>query len=110
MTDAHGLLRRLVGKTLPTMTGLPNQVLAVGSHNVLVGTTKSPDGRWIPIASVQAALDRLERVRSIEISAASVGYRSPFIGAVLITLPGATFELKPRRIRLPDRRTKARSR
>jgi len=101
MTDAHGLLRRLVGKTLPTLTGRPNRVIAVGSHNVLVGTTKSPDGRWIPIASVQAALDRLERLRSIEISTASVGYRGAFIGAVLMTLPGATSELKPPRIHLP---------
>jgi len=101
MTDAHGLLRRLVGKTLPTMTGRPNRVIAVGSHNVLIGTTKSPDGRWISIASVQAAIDRLERFRSIEISVASVGYRSAFIGAVLITLPGATQELKPRQIHLP---------
>jgi len=101
MSDARQLLRRQVGRTLPTLTGRPNRVIAVGSANVLVGTTKSPDGRWIPIASVQAAIDQLERVRSIEISTASVGYRGAFIGAVLMTLPGATQELKPRRIHLP---------
>ena len=42
----------------------------------------------MPIAWVQDALDRLERDGEIEISVESVRYRSAFIGAVLLALPG----------------------
>ena len=91
------------------MSGRPNRVLAVGSQNVLVGTTKSPEGRWISIASVQAAINRLERERSIEMSVASLGYRRAFIGAVLMTLPGAAAAHKPPRIHLPEKRARKRS-
>jgi hypothetical protein len=42
----------------------------------------------VPIAWVQDALDRLDRDGEIEISVESVRYRSAFIGAVLLALPG----------------------
>jgi len=54
---------------------------------------------------VQAALDRFERDREIEISVQSVRYRSAFIGGVLRELPGAEVvrSASPPRIRLVDR-------
>jgi hypothetical protein len=52
-------------------------------------TTRSPAGQPVPIAWIQAAMDRLEAERQIEISVESVGHRSAFVGAVLRELPGA---------------------
>ena len=56
----------------------------------------------MPIAWVQAALDRLESDGEIEISVPSVGYRSAFIGAVLREVPGAEVvrTASPPRVRL----------
>ena len=55
----------------------------------MVGTTRSPSVQRVPIAWVREVLDRLSRDGELEISIASVGYRSAFIGAVLLTIPGA---------------------
>jgi hypothetical protein len=87
--DARAYLRGLIGKTIHTLTGRPNSIIAIDGDDVLVGTTRSPDGQAVPIAWVQEAMDRLYAQGSIEISVESVGYRSAFIGAVLATLPGA---------------------
>jgi hypothetical protein len=56
----------------------------------------------VPLASVQDALDRIQRYGELEISVASVGQRSEFIGAVLLALPGAhpVEDSSPPRIRL----------
>jgi hypothetical protein len=102
VTDAHTLLQSLVGKSICTVTGRENRILRVSGDTVLVRTTKSPAGQPVPIAWVQDAIDRLERDREIEISVASVRYRSAFIGAVLQQLPGAVvIRTSPPRIRLP---------
>jgi hypothetical protein len=78
------------------------RVLEVGAENVLVWTTRSPGGQRVPIEWAQNAIDRLESEREIEISVASVGYRSAFIGAVLQQLPGAeVVRSTPPNIRLP---------
>lgn len=87
--DARRLLSGLVGRTIPTITGRPNEVLAINGDDVIVGTTRSPTGRPVPIAWVQNALDRLLAEGEVEISVDSVGYRSAFIGAVLQEVPGA---------------------
>ena len=107
--DAREHLSRLVGKEIPTMTGKPNRVLDVRSTDVLVGTTKSPEGRPVPIEWVQGAIDRLWDERELEINPQSVGYRSAFVGAVLLTLPGVEGATDPRRVRLVDEPKTART-
>jgi hypothetical protein len=98
--DARELLRSLVGRTIPTMTGRPNRVLEVRSEDVIVATARSPQGQPVPIEWVQRALDWLVDEGVIDINVKSVGYRSAFIGAVLLMVPGARGELNPRRIEL----------
>jgi hypothetical protein len=85
------------------MTGRPNRILRVDSETVLVGTTKSPVGERVPIRWVQDALDRLVEEGDIEISVASVGYRSAFIDVVLMQVPGVIGTTRPCRVKLPDR-------
>lgn len=87
--DARSLLSSLTGHLIHTLSGQPNHVLRVDATEVIVATQKSPDRRPAPIEWVQVALDRLVRDGEIEISVASVGYRSAFVGAVLATIPGA---------------------
>jgi hypothetical protein len=102
MTEAATMLRSLVGKPLATITGRENRILSVEAGQVRVWTRRSPEGRNVPVAWVQDALDRLEQDGEIEISVAAVGYRSAFIGAVLQQLPGAqAVRTSPPRIRLP---------
>ena len=98
--DVAAHLDGLVGRTIPTMTGRPNRILAVEGARVLVGTGRSPEGAAVGIADIQVAANRLYAEGSIDISVESVGHRSAFIGAVLATLPGALVELRPRRILL----------
>src|SRR4051812_37983885 len=89
--DARGYLESLVGQTIETYMGRPNVILAVESENVVVGTGRSPHGSPVPIAWVQAALDRLLADNEVEVSVESLGHRSAFVGAVLASLPGASF-------------------
>jgi hypothetical protein len=98
--DANKHLQSLVGRTIPTLTGRPNRVLEVRGPAVIVGTNRSPAGQPVPIEWVQDALDRLVRDGEIEISVPSVGYRSAFIGAVLLTVPTARGSVNPRRVTL----------
>jgi hypothetical protein len=86
--DARALLESLAGRQIPTATGRPNTVLALDGTNVLVGTTRSSAGELVPIEEVQDGIDRLAEARQIEIHPSSLGYRSSFVGAVLLTLPG----------------------
>jgi hypothetical protein len=86
---ARALLLSLAGRSLHTLTGDENRILRVDSDNVVVWTARSPSGQPVPIAWVQDALDRLARSGEIEISVASVGQRSEFVGAALRELPGA---------------------
>ena len=88
-SDARQLLNSLIGRTIVTVTGRTNSVLAVQDTEVVVATDRSPGGAAVPIAWVQDALDRLVDDGVIEISVDSVGHRSAFVGAVLLTLPGA---------------------
>jgi hypothetical protein len=87
--DARLLLTDLLCKGIRTMTGRSNRIIALGSDTASVATIRSPEGQPVPIAWVQDALDRLVEVGEVEISVASVGYRSAFIGAVLLHVPDA---------------------
>lgn len=92
-----------VGDTLHTLTGKPNRVLAVSGRYVLVGTARSPEGKPVPIAMVQAAVDKLYSSGEIAVDVETVGYRSAFVGAVLTSLPGTVATLRPRTVRLLGR-------
>jgi hypothetical protein len=99
--DARSHLASLVGKTIETFSEASNIVLRLQGDDVIVATRRSPQGQPVPIAWVQAALDRLRRDGEVEISVASVGYRSAFVGAALAALPGASTAHNPQRILLP---------
>jgi hypothetical protein len=88
--DVTSYLRRLVDAELRTATGRPNRLLRVGSDDLIVATSKSPLGRGVPIAWVESAVHRLRSDGVTTIDVATLGYRSAFIGAVLLTIPGAT--------------------
>lgn len=100
-SDARSHLASLVGRTIQTLSGAPDTVLRLQGDDVIVATTRSPQGQPVPIAWVQAALDRLRRDGEVEISVASVGYRSAFVGAALAALPGARTAHNPQRVLLP---------
>jgi hypothetical protein len=101
--DARSLLESLVGRQISTLAGRPNTVLELADAKVLVGTERSPDGELVPINSVESALDRLLETGEIEVHPSSLGYRSSFVGAVLLTLPGAiALSTSPPRIQLVD--------
>jgi hypothetical protein len=87
---ARELLESLVGDEIETVTGRTNRVLAVQGDDVIVSTSRSPAGQPVPLAWVDAALDRLHDGEEVEVSVPSLGYRSAFVGAVLLAVPGAT--------------------
>jgi hypothetical protein len=88
--DTQQHLISLVGQEIQTLNGRPNTVLSVKGSEVVVATAKSPRGKPVPIADVQAVMDMLISNTELAIDVGTVGYRSAFIGAVLATLPGAT--------------------
>jgi hypothetical protein len=101
--DARSLIESLIGQQISTVTGRPNIVLGLAGTNVIVGTDRSPDGELVPIDAVQRALDQLLETGEIEVHPRSLGYRSSFVGAALLTLPGAVaLPTSPPRIRLTD--------
>jgi hypothetical protein len=101
--DARSLLESLVGQQISTLTGRPNTVLGLANINVIVGTDRSPDGEPVPIGEVQVAIDRLLETGEVEVNPRSLGYRSSFVGAVLLTLSGAVaVRTSPPRIELTD--------
>ena len=86
--DARSHLRLLVGRTIWTATRRqPNRILRVTDTEVLVATSRSPGGRAVPIEWVQSAFDCLANGEEVRISVPSLGYRSAFIGAAMLTLP-----------------------
>ena len=105
--DAQALLGSLIGKPISTVTGRVNTVLRLDGDNAVVATSRSPGGQSVPIAWIQSGLERLLAAREIEVSVPSLGYRSAFIGAVLLSLPDAVLiQVTPPRIRLTDQETK----
>jgi hypothetical protein len=101
--DARTVLESLVGQQIWTVTGRPNTVLGVADSTVAVATRRSADEELVPVESVRSGLERLLADREIEVSPRSLGYRSSFVGAVLLTVPGAVaIRTSPPRIRLTD--------
>lgn len=88
--SAEQLARDLIGRELRTITGSPNRILGVSGGAAVVATNRSPHGEPVPLTELASALERLRSEGSVVIEPSSVGYRSAFIGAVLLTLPGAT--------------------
>jgi len=83
------------------VTGKPNRVARLEHDAVIVATQRSPKGTPVPVIWVQDAIDRLHTTHEIEVSVESLGYRSAFVGAVLLTLPDAVLvRTTPPRIRL----------
>ena len=102
--DARAVLAPLLGRTISTVTGKPNTVLALHDDVVLVGTGRSPAGTPVPLAMVQAGLDALFAERFVNVDVPSLGHRSAFVGAVLATVAGASVEstTPPRIVLVPD--------
>ena len=100
----RGHLNSLVGKTIRTITGRSNRVLAVEAESVIVGTGRSPEGQAVPIDEIESAYERLMLDGEIEINPDSVGHRSAFVGAVLASLPSTESATRPARIRLREDR------
>lgn len=102
MTDAQTLLMHLAGKPLYTLTReRPNRVLRLDGSRVLVATEKSPEGKLIPIAWIQAAIYELERHGELRINKETLGHRrTAFIGAVLRELPRVEVLKDPQRLRV----------
>jgi hypothetical protein len=92
--DARAHLASLVGETIWTASHRrPNRILRVNADAVHVATEKSPHGQLVPIDDVQSAFDRLTTGEEVRISVPSLGYRSAFVGAAMLSLTGA--ELLP---------------
>jgi hypothetical protein len=87
--SATNLLRRLLGQDISTVGGRHNRVLEVQPPYARVATDRSPDGQQVSIAEVQFALDLLRANGRVLIHPDEIGHRSSFIGAALMTLPGA---------------------
>jgi hypothetical protein len=99
--DARRHLESLVGQTLWTATRRqPNRILGVTPTQVVVATDKSPAGQPVPLEWVQSAFDRLAAGEEVRVSVPSLGYRSAFVGAAMLSLPGARVLSGPTRVRL----------
>ncbi|MFE4727342.1 hypothetical protein [Microbacterium sp. NPDC056736] len=89
-TAVRGFLRSLIGTAIPTVSGSRhNTILAVDSRNVTVATDRTPTGQPVPISEVAAAMELTKEQSVVDVSVDVLGYRSAFIGAVLLQLPGA---------------------
>lgn len=101
--DARTHLASLAGATLIAPDGTPIRILGVSRDYVYVMTGASPLGGEVPISAVEAAVDRLAAGDEVELSAASLGDDAAFVGAVLLSLPGAEQLDRPQRARLAAR-------
>ena len=101
--DARKLLKSYIGRTIKTYKGQANRIVGVEDDFVVVGTTRSPAGKRVPIDWVQDALDRIVEENEVEIGVPSLGYRSAFCGAVLLSLPGVIDKAFPPRAVVGDR-------
>jgi hypothetical protein len=97
---ARAHLQGLVGQTITTITGRPNTIVAVSGDSVFVrtGSPGDPPGEPVPIAWVQDAGDKLYASGVVTLKTDVAQFRSAFIGAVLLTLPGATGLRRPARV------------
>lgn len=98
--DARAHLGSLLGQEIQALSRRePNRILVIDGDAVVVGTTKSPRGKRVPIQWVQHGIDLLEAGHEVTVDVETLGYRSAFVGAVLATLPGvAVRPTTPRRL------------
>jgi hypothetical protein len=96
--NAGAHLLTLVDRPIPTFRDGTMTVLDVRDRTVVVRTRRAPEGTTIRIAWVQRGIDRLLRDGETPPTAAALGRRSEFIGAVLLTVPGAVRSSDPPRI------------
>lgn len=78
-------------------------VVMVDPYTVISGASSKVEAAGRLHDHFQQAAGRLFRDGEVAISVAEDGYRSAFVGAVLQSLPGASPEVRPRRIRLTRR-------
>ena len=102
--DVGVFLLRLVGQTIPTLSGRRNRILAVEHGWAVIGTSRSPQGRAVEIAQIQKAAGRLFTTGELRVDVSTLGYRSAFFGAVLAALPGTRVLEKPRRVVVVDQK------
>jgi hypothetical protein len=95
ITEAIDVLSELIGQRLRTTTGASNEILAVRPPNVVVATSRSPQGQPVPISEVQRGLDLLRLHGEVTIDVDTLGHRSSFIGAVLATRDNAVVSGSP---------------
>lgn len=99
--DARVHLARLAGQTVTgVFDGEAYRVLGVTREHVYVSTIDAPLGKEVPVADVQAAFDRLASGEEVRLSDGSLGKEAAFIGAAMMSLPGATLLHGPARVRL----------
>jgi Arc/MetJ family transcription regulator len=100
----EGFLRELIGTPIPTASGTrTNTILGVDADHALVATSRTPSGQQVPILHVVAAMARLKHDGIIDVNVDALGYRSAFVGAVLLQLPGARISgAAPPRISIID--------
>ena len=72
-----------------TVSGRANTITAVTPLYATVATDRSPGGQRVPVTDVENALQKLRTAGKVAISPSELGYRSAFVAAVLLTLPGA---------------------
>jgi predicted restriction endonuclease len=100
--EAIDLLSELMGRRLVTTTGAVNTILAVEPPDVLVATSRSPQGQRVLIADVQKGLNLLRRDGKATVDVPTLGHRSSFIGAVLAAQNGVTVSGSPPVVSLLD--------
>ena len=99
--DAGVHFHGLRGQTIRTVTqGRANRIIDINGDAVVVATNKSPNGRAVPLEWVQDAFDRLSAGEEVPISVRSLGYRSAFVGAAMLSLRGTELLRGPTRVRL----------
>ena len=89
--DARACLERLVGQTIPTITGKPNSIVSVHGNDVFVRTqdTANPEaGEPVPIQWVQDAVNTLYANGRIGINTTEATHRSAFIARRRRRAPG----------------------
>lgn len=107
--DARTLAAGLVGRTVTTVSGRTNVVLAIDGDDVIVGTERTPEGARVPLAMIEAGIDALSRDGTVTVDVETLGHRSAFVAAMLLTLPDTTLEpTTPPRILLASTRERYR--
>ena len=101
--DARTHLASLAGQTLlGAGDGQPNRILGVTRDAVYVKSTGSPLGLEVPVGQVEGAFDRLLAGEEVEVSVASLGEHATFLGAAMLSVPGAEELGDPVRVKLAD--------